>query len=477
MSSPSDAIQLREAVADLARRDFGVFAMRAFEVLEGHPLDYNWHFSAITALAMQIESGEVRRAVVCMPPRYLKSFILTVAFPAWCLGRDPRARIICCSYGIDLAEKFSNDTLRLMRTDWYRRVFPNSHISPSKATKSEFHTTAEGYRFASSVGGTLTGRGADLIIIDDPLKAGDAHSEAFREASITWFNSSVRTRLDNPKTGKIVVVAQRLHANDLPGLLLESNSWIPLIIPAIQWQNTSYKVGAGLRPAFSMAGRVLQTTRQDLADLEELRREMGERDFEAQYNQRPLPPGGAIFKAEWFQRYDAPPPPEKVMAIVQSWDTAFEINADNDYSVCTTWAVCGDGFHLLDVWRDRPAFFDLEKMVYQLRDKWRANVAIIERAGSGISLLQNLRNRDRQMWLLDIKPAGAKISRAEQQTPKFEQRKIWLPRQATWLVAYEKELLTFPQAKHDDQVDSTVQFLAAYDTGNLMRSVKNFGQL
>lgn len=315
MNSPADAMQLRDAVATLARSDFGVFPQRAFVELEGQPLEDNWHINAIAALAMQIQNGEVLRAVVCMPPRYLKSFMLTVALSAWCLGRDPRTKIICCSYGIDLAEKFSSDTLRLMRTDWYRHIFPDTHISALKATKSNFETTAGGGRFASSVGGTLTGRGADLIVVDDPLKAGDAHSEAMREASINWFNHSVRTRLNNPKKGKIIVVAQRLHAEDLPGLLLESNSWKPLIIPAIQWQDTSYYIGPGLRIGHCAAGRVLQPARQDLAELEELRREMGERDFEAQYNQRPLPPGGAIFKADWLQRYDAPPPPEKVMGI------------------------------------------------------------------------------------------------------------------------------------------------------------------
>ena len=475
MSKLLDPIELRDSVVHLARHNFGVFANRAFEQLEGHALLGNWHINAIAALATEIQSGRTRRAIVCMPPRYLKSFLLTVAFPAWCLGRDPRAKIICCSYGADLAEKFSGDTLRLMRTDWYRQVFPNTKISTTKATKADFETTAGGYRLASSVGGTLTGRGADVIIVDDPLKASDAHSDLVRQASIDWFNSSVRTRLNHPKNGRIIVVAQRLHAEDLPGHLIQTGGWNELIIPAICWQQTNYPMGPNLKLGSCSPGRVLQPERQSLEELQQLRKEMCERDFEAQYNQRPLPPGGATFKADWLKRYDARPHPSEVQAIIQSWDTAYEESTDSDFSVCTTWAVCGNNFYLLDVWRDRPKFFELEKKVYELRQKWGAQLAIIERAGSGISLVQNIRDGNRQQWVVTINPQGAKISRAEQQTPKFEQGRIRLPKEAPWLAQYEKELLDFPYGKHDDQVDSTVQLLTSFDTGRLLYAARNFG--
>ena len=471
----SHEAQLEQGVAALARADFGVFAARAFYALEGENLVPNWHIDAIAALAARIENGLEKRAIICMPPRYLKSFMMNIAFPAWCLGRKPKMKIVCCSYGGDLAEKFSSDTLRLMRTPWYRKVFPDTHVSPIKATKTNFETTAGGVRFASSVGGTLTGRGADIIIIDDPLKANEAHSVAMREACVDWFNNSVRTRLNNPKTGRFVVVAQRLHAEDLPGHLLDTGGWTPLVIPAIQWQDTLYRMGPDLKSASVKAGRVLQPERQDLADLEQLRSEMGERDFEAQYNQRPLPPGGAIFKSEWLKRYDARPTAAHTRAIVQSWDTAYEDNVTSDYSVCTTWAICGEQFYLLDVWRGRPKFFELESKVYELRQKWSANIVIVERAGSGISLLQNIHDQSGHRWLVNMSPAGAKISRAEQQTPKFEQGRIWLPTAASWLDSYEKELLAFPHGKHDDQVDSSIQLLAAFYTGSLMNAVQNFG--
>lgn len=183
----------------------------------------------------------------------------------------------------------------------------------------------------------------------------------------------------------------------------------------------------------------------------------------------------AVFKGEWLKRYEQQPKPSEIRAIVQSWDTAYEDNVTSDYSVCTTWAICGDRFYLLNVWRGRPKFYELEAKVYELRQKWSAHVVIVEKAGSGISLLQNICDNKGHRWLLNIKPAGAKISRAEQHTPKFEQGRVWLPASAAWLEPFEKELLAFPHGKHDDQVDSCVQLLAAFDTGNLMQAVQNFG--
>lgn len=475
MSMMTATMELHQLVLQSARADFGAFAHRAFFELEGQIMEDNWHIPVIANLGMRMARGEAKRSILTMPPRYLKSYMMTVAYPAWRLGRDPRAKVICCSYGGDLAEKFAGDTLRLMRSDWYRQTFPNTVINPSKASKADFETTAGGYRFASSVGGTLTGRGADLIVIDDPLKASEAYSDAAREACVAWFNNSVRTRFNNPMKGQLIVVAQRLHAEDLPGVLIETGGWEEVMIPATQWQDTCYDLGPELKQVLARAGRILQPERQNEEYLVQLRREMGEQDYEAQFNQRPLPPGGATFRMEWLKRYDERPSPAKIMAIVQSWDTAYEDNETNDYSVCTTWAICGDGFYLLDVWRDRPKFFELEKKVYELRQRWRAHIVIVERAGAGLSLVQNIRDRDRHLWIQHLKPEGSKQSRAEQQSPKFEQGKIWLPREAPWLATYEKELMAFPHVKHDDQVDSTVQLLTAHDTGKLMHAVRNHG--
>ncbi|MEJ6010476.1 hypothetical protein [Novosphingobium aquae] len=468
----TDALDLQRIVDGLCRSDFRSFAIRAFPVIESRQLDQSAHIDIICRLLEKVYAGTVRRALVCIPPRYLKTYLISLAYTAWLLGKNPAARIICVSYGAQLTEKFSADTLRLMRSSWYRRIFPGTVLDPKKQTVTEIGTTAGGYRFATSIGATLTGRGADIIIIDDPLKANEAHSPTARQNCVDWFNSSIHTRFDNPKEGKIIAVAQRLHAEDLPGHLIEIGSWETLVLPAINPVQQNYDIVAdGLKARFD-AGRILQPSRHDEMDLALLKKEMGEHDFEAQFNQRPILPGGAIFKNSWINRDDKRPGPEKIEAIIQSWDTAYQGDETNSYTVCTTWAKCPDGYHLLDVWRDRPAFSDLLKQVYALKAKWNATIVIVEKAASGISLIEEINKDGLVLWLLYKGPAKGKVERAEQQSVKFEQGLVWLPREADWLPAYESELFQFPHSKFNDQVDSTVQLLSATDAHTFHHRLK-----
>ncbi len=207
----ADPFELRQIVDDLCRKDFFAFAIRAFPILEPGKLYMAPHIAIICFLLMKIFRGDIRRALVCIPPRYLKTYLISIAYPAWLLGQDPKMRIICASYGTDLAEKFSADTLKLMKSPWYRRVFPNTHLDPKQQNKTEIGTTVGGYRFATSTGATLTGRGADAIIIDDPIKASEGHSPTARAKCIEWFKSTIHTRFNHPKKGRLIVVAQRLH--------------------------------------------------------------------------------------------------------------------------------------------------------------------------------------------------------------------------------------------------------------------------
>lgn len=459
----NDPVELRNIVDGLCRQDFRSFAIRAFPVDEPKMLDPARHIDIICCLIQKIFESIVSRALVCIPPRYLKTYLISIAYTAWLLGKNPAARIICVSYGAQLTEKFSADTLRLMRSTWYRRIFPGTILDPKKQSLTEIGTTAGGYRFATSIGATLTGRGADVIIIDDPLKANEAHSPTARENCIEWFNSTVHTRFDDPKKGQIIVVAQRLHAEDLPGHLIETGGWETLILPAINPKDQKYPIVAGGLLALFRTGRILQPSRHDIAQLTQLKIEMGEHDFEAQFNQCPIPPGGAIFKNIWVKRYEKRPGPDKVEAVIQSWDTAYEGDETNSYTVCTTWAKCPDGYYLLDVWRDRPRFSALLKQVYVQKQQWNATLVIVEKKASGISLIEEINKGEPKLWLMHRSPEKGKIERAQQQTVKVEQGQLWLPAEADWLPAYEAELFQFPHAKFDDQVDSTVQLLSASD--------------
>lgn len=451
----------------LAREDFGFFARRAFIELHGGTYQDNWHIEAIAHALTQATTGDVRRLIIAMPPRSLKSFLASACLPAWLLGCDPGQKIVCASYAQKLSEEFAFETRRLMQTAWYRGVFPLTHLDPKKSNLEVLATTRGGQRRATSVGGSLTGLGGNLIILDDPIKAADAHSEVARENAMQWYGGTVASRLDDPKKGRIIVIAQRLHQQDLPGQLLDQGNWDLLELPLVEWRDRQIPLGNG-RHANRPAGHILHEERIGEEEIARLRSEMGERDFEAQYNQRPMPPGGALFKGEWLKRYKTPPQPHQVQGIFQSWDTAYEIQEHNDYSVCSTWALSGKQCYLLDVYREKLAFPDLEKAIYNQRKEWQADLVVLERAGSGISLAQNIRRRGGAPWLQDIGPEGSKQDRASQQTPKFERGEIFLPEEAPWLRTFEDELLAFPNGKHDDQVDSVIQFLAAVDTGKLL---------
>jgi len=457
---------VRRVHAQLCRDDLASFTRGAFRELHDEPYEDNWHIQAICNRIYGMFGGTSRRSIISMPPRTMKSFIGSVCAPAWMLGRNPGAKIICASYAQDLSATFAFEMRRLMQTDFYRRIFPNTHLDPKKMSTDEVKTTRGGYRLSTSVGGTLTGRGGDFIIIDDPIKAKDAHSEVARDGAYEWYRNTVTSRLNNPKTGKILVIAQRLHMEDLPGRLLDTGGWDELVLPLVSDRDQVIDV-APTRQVNRPAGNILHDARFSEETVARLRAEMGEQDFEAQYNQRPLPPGGAIFKLGWLRRFDERPPPHQVEGIFQSWDTAYELSDRNDYSVCTTWALSGKRCFLLDIFRERLAFPELEKAVVHQRRKWRADLVIVERAGSGISLYQNLRYQS-QHWIYYLKPVGSKQDRASQQSPKFERGEIWVPREAPWLKTFEDELASFPHARHDDQVDSVVQFLAAVDTGNLL---------
>jgi predicted phage terminase large subunit-like protein len=468
MAAQTSEFELQRFVASLARNNLAVFAQRASPIVNGEPLMMNWHIHAITFKLEQVAAGKIKRLLIAIPPRCLKSYLASVCFPAWMLGRDPSKKIICASYANSLAEKLSTDTRSLMQSPWYRSTYPQTVLHPHKHAKEEFATTKTGFRMATSVGGTLTGRGGDIIVIDDPLKAGDTYSEAARNSCLDWYKTTVQSRLNNPKAGAIIVVAQRLHQQDLPGHLLETGDWDTLILPMEAPHDYEVEVLPGGKNGMVVQGTLLHPERHGPEELARIRREMGERDYEAQFNQAPLPPGGALFKRSWLKRYDAVMDSHFYEGVYQSWDTAYEVAENNDYSVCTTWGYIKGEFHLLDVLRKKLEFPDLQQAVLHMKRKWNPRAVIVEGIGSGASLYQNIRRTEEDpFWIKTLQPSKSKEHRASQQTVKFEQGRVFLPKEAPWLKDYEDELLSFPNGKHDDQVDSTVQFLAAADIGNL----------
>jgi hypothetical protein len=251
-----------------------------------------------------VRLGKLRRLLVNVPPRSLKSIAYSVALPAFIFGHDPSKRIIVVSYGADLSIKHAIDFRAIMNSSWYRRVFTETRISAAKNTESEVMTTTGGYRLGTSIDGTLTGRGGDLIVIDDPLKPHDAFSESRREKVNQWYFNTLLSRLDNKQTGAVIVVMQRLHMDDLSGALLgDCEEWTHLKLPAIAEVDEQVPIGYS-RFYHRRAGDVLHPEREPMSVLESIRAQLGSDTFAAQYQQAPIPPGGAMIKRAWVRRYE-----------------------------------------------------------------------------------------------------------------------------------------------------------------------------
>jgi predicted phage terminase large subunit-like protein len=444
----------------ILRRDLTSFFAAAFYVLNPETRYVPGPHIELMAQALEkCRTGETRRLIINIPPRSLKSHCISIAFTAWLLGHDPSKRIICASYGQDLADKLARDTRNLMSAGWYKALF-NARLGERQAVH-DFDTTQSGGRMATSVGGVLTGRGADIIILDDPLKPDEAISEAQRQGVNDWFDNSLLSRLNDKATGCIIIVMQRVHQDDLVGHVLEQGHWDMVSFPAITEEDCTYTIESALgrRTVTWRQGEPLHSAREPLPVLDGLKRSMGEYNFSAQYQQRPLPPGGAIVKTEWLKHYDPGSEPGKFQMIIQSWDTANKAGELNDFSVCTTWGVYRNLYYLLHVYRRRVMFPDLKRALIQLKNDWRPNRIIIEDKVSGIQLIQEARVLGINVTSYTPSSRSDKETRLHAQTSPFENGRVLLPTGASWLSDYIIELTGFPGAKYDDQVDSTTQFL------------------
>jgi predicted phage terminase large subunit-like protein len=451
----------KQELKAILRGDLLAFAQRCVaELFQGTAYSHNWHIEVIAHGLEQVRLGQCRRLCINVPPRSLKSTLVSVAFVAWLLGHDPSMQIICVSYSQDLADQFARQCQQIMASAWYSALFPKTKLSRLKQATSEFMTTANGIRIATSVGGTLTGRGADLIIIDDPIKADDALSQAVRDSVNNWYDNTLVSRLNNKVTGAIVLVAQRLHEDDLVGHVLVQEPWQLLKLAAIAEQNEVYEINTVLGPRRfeRRTGEVLHPAREPLAVLVTLRKQMGEFGFSAQYQQAPIPQGGGMIKSAWFRRYGPEDQPATFDVILQSWDTANKATELSDYSVCLTIGLKGPKIYVLDVHRERLDFPALKKAAIARQQAFGAKVVLIEDKASGTQLIQELIAGGHR-WVKRYEPKGEKIVRMYAQCAPIENGFFYLPREAPWLAVYEAELAAFPNSSRFDQIDATSQAL------------------
>jgi predicted phage terminase large subunit-like protein len=444
----------------ILRCDLGVFAERCFGELNPQAAFLpNWHIEVIAAKLTAVAQGKIQRLIIALPPRHLKSLIASIAFPAWCLGHDPSAQILCVSYAQDLADKLARDCRSIMMRPWYRRLFP-TRLAPHRHAVQEFITTRQGYRLATSTGGVLTGRGADFILIDDPLKPEEALSKALRQACNEWFLNTLYSRLNDKRSGAIVIIMQRLHEDDLVGHVLGQEQWEVLSFPAIAEADEVHQIETiwGRQCVTRRLGEALHPAREPLAVLQNIRRTIGEYNFAGQYQQSPAPLGGGLVKAEWFKRYSESEQPAHFDRIVQSWDTANKATELSDFSVCTTWGVKGKNVYLLGLLRQRLEYPALKHAVREQQNLYHATEILIEDKASGTQLIQELIVEGCH-GVTRYQPDCDKIMRMHAQTAMIENGFVYIPKTAPWLAEYLHEMTVFPNGKHDDQVDSTAQFL------------------
>jgi predicted phage terminase large subunit-like protein len=445
----------------IIRRDFMSFIERSFYELNPQtPFVSGPHIELIATKLEACRQGAIKRLIINLPPRGLKSHCATIAFPAWVLGHNPNARIICASYGQDLSDKFGRDCRTVMTSGWYQQLFP-TRVANRQAV-ARLMTTQQGERTSTSVGGVLTGLGADLIIVDDPLKPDEALSELGRKAVNDWYNNTLLSRLNDKASGCIIIIMQRLHQDDLVGHVLDREPWEVLSLPAIAERDETHTIVSpfGTRLFTRKVGDVLHPERESATVYANIRQTIGEYNFLSQYQQNPSPPGGALVKTDWLKSYEPGEQPASFGRTVISLDSANKATELSDYSVFTIWGVDYRHYYLLDVVRSKLNYPDLKRKVIELADKYRGATILIEDKASGTQLIQELQSSSIIGVTAYKPPPGAdKIMRLHAQTAMFENGRVFLPRSAPWLADYIHELTSFPGSRYADQVDSTTQFL------------------
>jgi predicted phage terminase large subunit-like protein len=447
---------------DLLRCDFCAFIHRAYrELYPGKRYLSNWHIELIASKLEDVRTGRCKRLIVNVGPRHLKSFLISVVFPAWLLGHDPTKQIMSVTYSQDLSDNLARRSRSLMMSPFYQALF-DTRVAPDREAAADFETTAGGNRFATSLAGVVTGRGADVIIVDDPLKADDALSDKRRRAVNARFDDTLRTRLNNQETGAIIMTMQRLHIEDPVAHVQQQEPWDVVSLPAIAEQDEicGFRTSYGYRRIVRRQGDILHPDLLSREALEAQRRGMTDYNFAGQYQQNPQPPAGNIVKRAWLKFYSPEEKPDKFDQIIQSWDTANKDTELADYSVCTTWGIKDGQLFLLDAFRDKLEFPALKRKVQELAKLHGASIVLIEDKASGTSLIQELRAAGLSQVQAAPSLDGDKIMRLRVQTAKIEGGFVHFPQQASWLDDYLRELLAFPNVKYADQVDSTVFAMA-----------------
>ena len=395
------------------------------------------------------------RQLITMPPRHLKSFCAAVALPARLLGISPRDDICVVTYGGELSREHTGLFRRIISSPWYHRLFPGMRVQQGEDRYGRIATTENGGYRATTTHGALTGMGADVIIIDDIIKAGDVSSQAMREQTLEFITQTVPTRFNDPIRGRQIVCMQRLHMDDVVHYLIEQGIYDHLNLPAIAQRDMTYETFTG-EWTFRQ-GELLSPRRFPQERLDQLRTEMGSAAFCAQFLQEPQTSTTSIIDVTKLVYTEDVLPPERRRASVLSIDTASKIGEGCDYSIICVWAYDGETMHLVDLIRGQFEFPDLKRRTIAAIDAHRPKLVLIEDANAGTQLWQELKEC-RADGVRAIVVKEPKEARAYAATEPLYAGRIKFPRNVEWFEDLRREIISFPDGRHDDMVDAVSMF-------------------
>ena len=423
------------------------------------------HHQLIANEYTKIANERKGRLIINMPPRHTKSEFASIYFPAWLIGRNPKMKLIQVSHNTELATRFGSKVRNLLASPEYSQVFGDVRLREDAKAKGKWETNHGGEYFAAGVGGAITGRGADLLIIDDPHTEQDSHSEGSMDRAYEWYTSGPRQRLQ--PGGSIVLVMTRWAENDLTGRLIKSQKEPK----ADRWKHISF-------PAILESGNPVWPEYWDLEELEKVKASLPVRNWSAQYMQNPTSEEGAILKREWWQKWPNEVP--KLKHVIQSYDTAFSKKETADYSAITTWGIFTpaeeepDALILLDATRGKWDFPELKAIALDTYKFWEPESVIIEQKATGAPLSQEFRRMG--IPVIDFVPSKGKDkhSRVNASAPVFESGQVWYPEDEKWAEEVIEECAAFPHGENDDYVDTVTQAVLRYRQGYFLSTYADY---
>jgi predicted phage terminase large subunit-like protein len=454
----------------LARKSMGslrLFVEVAWPILEpATPFLPNWHIDYVCEYLEAVTAGDVRRLVINMPPRYGKSLLVSVLWPCWELAQRPSTRWLFVSYAESLAGRLSLDRRRLLTSDWYQYHWGHQvRLTRDQNAKREFHTTRRGVMLATSVGGSVTGKGGGRIVIDDPHNPMQAESDLQRAHAIDFYTQTLSTRLDNPRRDAIVLVMQRLHVLDLSAECLE-HGFEHLCLPARAPTRMTVRFPRSEREVVREPDTPLWPEREGLPQLDRQLEVLGSRGFSAQYQQEPVPATADFFRREWWRYFEQPP--DRCDQVLQSWDLTFTDSAGSDWVVGLVACRVGACVYVLGRYKAKASFVDtLRAMKQMVASGPTPHVVLVEDSANGPALLSMLHREIR--GIIGVKPEGSKVARAAAVLPQIEAGQVFLPQprwpdgrlrpEYAWVEDFIDSCAAFPHGTHDDDVDALTQLL------------------